>query len=142
MDHTTAQSFFSDYLEGELPAKQRQSLEQHLEGCDECKAELQDFKTTVHSLSGLYKLPVPDDFATRIERRIRRRSRGRFFANESILFRLPFEWISFVVIMLLLALYIFLVEGRSVRQVAPEPTPATQPAERVIPVQAPPKTAD
>jgi anti-sigma factor RsiW len=132
MDHTTAQSHFSDYLEGELSAEERRDLEKHLEGCNECKTELQDFKTTVHSLSGLYKLPVPDDFGNRVERRIRRRSRGRFFANESILFRLPFEWISFVVIMLLLALYIFLIEGRSVREVSPEKPPATQPTKKPI----------
>jgi len=120
MDHQTAQELFSDFLEGELSPEQREELGAHLETCEACRRELEAFRSTLHSLSGLRMLPTPDNFVGAVQQRINRRSRGRFFRSERLFTRLPFEWISFVIIILMLAVYILLLQGQ-VKQIRPGP---------------------
>ena len=117
MDRQRAKELFSDYLEDELEDAEKRELEAFLEQDPAAKAELEALKKTLSSLYGLRaKAPAPPpDLANKVERRIRRRSRGRFFAQGSgrLLWRVPFEWISFIIILLLLALYMTTVlEGR------------------------------
>jgi anti-sigma factor RsiW len=129
MDHEAAQERFSDYLEGELAADEQREVAAHLEGCADCRRELEAFRQTLRHLSGLRPMPAPDGFVGKVQQRINKRSRGRFFRVERLLFRVPFEWISFVIIILMLALYYFLlVENRPV-------------VPKGVPKGAPPKTA-
>jgi anti-sigma factor RsiW len=120
MEHGAVQERFSDYLEGELSAEERAEVASHLEGCASCRGELEAFRQTLRGLSGLKSLPPPDGFVGKVQQRINRRSRGRFFSAERLLFRIPFEWVSFVIIILMLVLYILLLEGQ-MRLVKPSP---------------------
>jgi len=112
MDHQAAQELFSDYLEGELSPQEQEELAAHLTECEACREELEDLKKTMRSLSGLKVLPPPEGFVSKVQQKIRKRSRGRFFAPERLLMRVPFEWISFIIIMLMLATYMILVLGQ------------------------------
>lgn len=105
MDHDLAKTLFSDYLEGELAPEQAAELEEHLSGCADCAAELEALRGTLNTLATLRRVPPPPEFVSQVQQRIRKRSRGRFFTPEKLLTRIPFEWISFVLIILMLALY-------------------------------------
>jgi len=126
MDHQQATERFSAYLDGELPDGERKALSEHLQGCDSCRQDLERLRSTLRSLSGLHSLPPPPEFAHKVERRIHRRSRGRFFGVEPLLSRVPFEWISFIIIIFLLAMYFILVVDRP--QVSPNDAPEPAPA--------------
>jgi anti-sigma factor RsiW len=107
MDHEKANELLGDYLEGELSDEQSAQVAAHVEGCETCAKELTALKETMRSLSGLHHLPPPPEFTSKVERTIRRRSRGRFFGPETLLSRLPFEWISLAIILALIAIYLF-----------------------------------
>lgn len=134
MDRDAAKELFSDYLEGLLSAEQRDALESYLERDESARAELEALRRTLAKLSRLPAPPAPSGFGGKVERRIRLRSRGRFFA-ERVPFRLPFEWFSFVIIMLLLTLYLLLVfemrravpEADGGNTIAPASRPVTTP---------------
>lgn len=49
----------SPYLEGELEGKEFARLEEHLDECAACRAELELFRLTVDTLRGLPDLPAP-----------------------------------------------------------------------------------
>ncbi len=115
MDHDQAKALLSDFLEDELDAVRTAALGEHLDGCEACRAELESLRETMRSLSGLHRIDAPDEFVSKVERTIRRRSRGRFFGPESLLARLPFEWISFAIILALLAVYLWTVLDQQVR---------------------------
>jgi hypothetical protein len=72
---------------------------------DVLRAEWEGFRKAMRSLSALPAEVPPAGFARQVERRIRQRSRGRFFADRRPA-RLPFEWFSFVLIVALLVLYL------------------------------------
>ncbi|MCC6748071.1 MAG: zf-HC2 domain-containing protein [Deltaproteobacteria bacterium] len=128
MDHQRANELFSEYLEGELPPEEKQAVEEHLAGCDTCRAELEAFRTTLRGLSGLHTLPPPTDFAHQVEQRIHRRSRGRFFGDDRTLSRIPFEWLSFALIVFVLAMYVLLMLDS--KKVATPPKGGSGPAAR------------
>lgn len=119
MDHRAAQDLFSEYLEGELSPEAQAEVAEHLQGCPGCQKELEVFRQTLRSLSGLRQLPPPDDFSKKVQQRIQRRSRGRFFGAERALNRIPFEWISFVIIIIMLVLYMLMMEQG--RRLSPAP---------------------
>ena len=57
-------------------------------------------------LHGL-RAAAPPSFLSDIKSQIHRRSRGRFFAKRWLLFgRVPFEWVSFLMILAMLLYYI------------------------------------
>jgi len=112
MDHQRAKELFSQYLEGDLPPEQQSEIEAHLDQCQTCKVEMEALEKTLSSLAGLAAVPPPKDFDRKVQQRIRRRSRGRFFAPENLLNRIPFEWISFIVIMLMLVMYFMLIQAQ------------------------------
>jgi anti-sigma factor (TIGR02949 family) len=47
----------TEYLDGELNEDQRRSIEQHLEGCEGCRAALDQFQTVIHLVG---RLPAAD----------------------------------------------------------------------------------
>jgi anti-sigma factor RsiW len=110
MDHEEARDLFSDHLDGELGEERAEALKEHLDGCAECREELERLRQTMRVVSGLHRLPPPGEFVDRVEQKIRRRSRGRFYGPESALSRFPFEWISLAIILFVaLAIYLFSV---------------------------------
>jgi anti-sigma factor RsiW len=111
MDHEQAQGQFSSYVDGSLGPRERTDLEQHLASCEPCRTELGAFRSTVGSL-GRLKRPAPPNFLPSVQQQIYRRSRGRFFGQRWKLFgRIPFEWVSLVMIIAMLIYYIALLHG-------------------------------
>lgn len=119
MDHDAAKELFSAHLDGELEQKIEEELSAHLEECETCRQEFEELRQTLRSLSGLHKLMPPEAFVSKVQQRINRRSRGRFFGRENLLTRIPFEWISFVIIILLLMLYIAFIQTQDAQFSAP-----------------------
>ena len=60
----------SDYLDGELPPAQRNSLEAHLETCAECAHVLEELRAVVSRTRGLQDTPPQKDLWSGIERAI------------------------------------------------------------------------
>ena len=74
-----------DYLNKMLEESLRPLVERHLEECSACRAELENLRTTFHSLS-TYQAPPPADgyFATvlpRVRQRLGGKTPGWFFAH-------------------------------------------------------------
>lgn len=105
-EHTTVTDHLSEYVDGELPPAERTAFESHLQSCAACRKELDQFRETIGKLSQL-KQKAPPAFLPRIQRQIHERSRGRFFGRRWMLFgRIPFEWVSLVMIIAMLVYYI------------------------------------
>jgi anti-sigma factor RsiW len=118
--HTRANEKFSAYLEGELDATERGRLEGHLKDCGACRTELDRLRATVDKLNAL-RTKAPGTFLADVQNQIRTRSRGRFFGRRHLLFgRIPFEWVSLVMILAMLVYYIITQHG-SPTDVAPGP---------------------
>jgi anti-sigma factor RsiW len=111
MDHKEAADSFSDYVDGKLGPREKTDLEQHLAACIQCRTELAAFRRALGSL-GQLKQPAPPNFLSGIQQQINRRSRGRFFGGRWKLFgRVPFEWVSLVMIIAMLIYYLTLLYG-------------------------------
>ncbi len=105
---------FSAYLEGDLSAADRSAVEAHLGACTECRVGLERFRATIGDLARL-KHKAPASFLPDIQRQIYTRSRGRFFGKRWLLFgRLPFEWVSLVMIIAMLLYYIVTLQSEPV----------------------------
>ena len=104
--HTRLTERMSAYVEGELPTEEKAAVEQHLATCTQCRTNLQRFRETIGNLSQL-KRKAPTSFLPDIQQQIHNRSRGRFFSRRWLLFgRIPFEWVSLVMIIAMLVYYI------------------------------------
>lgn len=110
----------SAYLEGDLPAPDRATVDQHLTACGPCRSDLERLRATLGGLSRL-KRKAPATFLPDIQQQIYTRSRGRFFGKRWLLFgRIPFEWVSLVMIIAMLVYYIATLQG-SPTGVSPAP---------------------
>ena len=111
MDHQQASNEFSDYVDGTLAPREKAELERHLAACIQCRTELEGFRRTVGML-GRLKQSAPPGFLPGIQQQIYRRSRGRFFGQRWKLFgRVPFEWVSLVMIIVMLVYYIITLQS-------------------------------
>jgi hypothetical protein len=63
--------WYTDYLEGTLPAAQRARVEAHLAACPSCAAALDEVRQAVAAVHALPELPVPEGFAAAVQARIR-----------------------------------------------------------------------
>ena len=105
-EHERVREQFSSLLESELDEPGRARVSEHLAKCNECRAELERFRATVGRLGGL-RTKAPGTFLADVQNQIRTRSRGRFFNRRHLLFgRIPFEWVSLVMIVAMLVYYI------------------------------------
>jgi len=64
------QEQFTDYLEGSLPASQREQIAAHLRQCPDCAEELEAFRRTVAALRGLEEVAPPANLLSRINRAV------------------------------------------------------------------------
>jgi predicted anti-sigma-YlaC factor YlaD len=104
--HTRLTERMSAYVEGELPAEEKAAVEQHLATCIQCRTNLNQFRETIDKLAQLKK-KAPRSFLPDIQHQINARSRGRFFGRRWMLFgRIPFEWVSLLMIVAMLVYYI------------------------------------
>jgi predicted anti-sigma-YlaC factor YlaD len=104
--HARAQDAFSAYLEGDLDPEQKRSVDQHLGVCIQCRTELERFRSTIGRLGDL-RAKAPRSLLPDIQQQIHRRSHGRFFGRRWLLFgRIPFEWVSLAMIVVMLVYYI------------------------------------
>lgn len=108
MDHDEAKGLLSDYLEGELSEKNKEVLEEHLEGCADCRRELDALKETLNVLSGFRKVEAPEDFESKVTSRLKRRSRRRDYDTSPLSHKIPFETICLIMLLILAAFYIML----------------------------------
>ncbi len=109
--HTIIEESFSAYIDGDLGPDAKVRLEQHLAGCLSCRVHLEKFRRTVGRMADL-KRSAPPSFLADIQSQIHRRSRGRFFGRRWLLFgRIPFEWVSLVMIVAMLVYYIATLQG-------------------------------
>ena len=71
MECRESQEELSAYLDGELSLEQRTRVEEHLSGCETCRAELQALRDTVALVGGLPRAKAPESLADAVARRIR-----------------------------------------------------------------------
>ncbi|MFW5967213.1 MAG: anti-sigma factor family protein [Persicimonas sp.] len=102
-------ALFVAYLEGDLEGERRAKLERELESDDELREEFELFS---HVTSAAQSIPIefaPDDFVDRVERRIRTRSRNRFFSDNFLYSRrMPYEAIAVVMIAVMAAAWLLM----------------------------------
>jgi predicted anti-sigma-YlaC factor YlaD len=125
MDHETIQDMFSEYMEGELSGEKARQVEEHLESCEECREMFDLCKDSVSSLRSLSKVDPPRDLEQKIKKRIRARSRGKFFSatsDQHVVHRVPFEFISLILILIAMALFYMmtLVAGMEAHEEPPD----------------------
>lgn len=114
------QAEFSALLDNELSDDQRRVVLADVKSCAACASALEDLRSAVASLSQL-KHAAPPTFLQDVQNQIRQRSRGRFFGKRFMLFgRIPFEWVSLVMILAMLAYYIVTMQS-SPTEVTPLP---------------------
>ena len=67
-------SLLSDYLDNRLPVDVRQDLEQHLNGCSDCKTFMGTFRSTVTLLQSLSEDDLPEELRLRLKAFLDQRS--------------------------------------------------------------------
>jgi anti-sigma factor RsiW len=108
MDHVQASELFSAYWDRELSSAESAELEEHLGACVVCRREYQEFERAVGAVSSLERQLAPAHFVGGVVKRVRKRSRGRFFVGRRALERIPYELFSVVMLGVLLAIYVVL----------------------------------
>ncbi|MBL9003772.1 MAG: hypothetical protein JNJ46_05965 [Myxococcales bacterium] len=74
-------------------------------GSDEPMDDRAEEQASRALLSGLSSVSPPRDLAQSVPALIHRRSQGRFFGRKRLADRLPFEWISLIMLLVLAATY-------------------------------------
>lgn len=102
-------ALFIAFLEGDLPEDRREAFEVELERDAQLR---RDFESFAEIMGGVQSLPfefAPPDFVDKVQGRIRRRSKGRFFA-ENFLYstRMPYEAIAVVMIAVMAAAWMLM----------------------------------
>jgi anti-sigma factor RsiW len=59
-------ALLTEYMEGDLPAKDRAALETHLAGCVACGAYLASLRATRAAVRGLSEESIPREVVTRL----------------------------------------------------------------------------
>ena len=80
----------SDYLDGTLPAEQKQDVEAKIANDPVWKAAHDDMVGTRNAISGLQKVRAPESFAQDVTNTIHKRSAGRLFGRKTLGDRVPF----------------------------------------------------
>ncbi|MEZ4265516.1 MAG: hypothetical protein R3F39_03990 [Myxococcota bacterium] len=97
----------SAWLDGDLDAEELRRFESELEWDSELDDAAETMAAAVGHLRAMPSAQAPPDFLDAVQSRIRRRSRGRWFAIEAAKLRFPFEAaVSVVLIGLLAGVYL------------------------------------
>lgn len=119
-DCERTQERLSALLDNELSDDDRRAVLAEVQSCEACGKALEELRTTLANLSRL-RQAAPPRFLEGIQAQINQRSKGRFFGKRLMLFgRIPFEWVSLVMILAMLAYYILTMQG-SPTDVTPAP---------------------
>ncbi len=92
----------SDYLDGSLPAAERDEVAKKIASDPAYKQAHDDIVENRKFMSGLQKARAPETFTQDVTETIHKRSRGRFFARRTLGDRVPFN-VLLIVAMLALA---------------------------------------
>ncbi|MFB6352339.1 MAG: anti-sigma factor [Bradymonadaceae bacterium] len=100
---------FNAYLEGELPEDEREEFDQRLDEDPEFRDAYGEYAEVVDGVQNLPYEFAPEGFSKRLQRRMRLRSRGRFF-GDNLLYqqRTPYEAIAVVMIVVMASTYFFM----------------------------------
>jgi hypothetical protein len=71
MDHASVKKNLSAYLDGAVTPEERALLEEHLEGCAECRSELRELAETVSRLRNLGEVEPPPWLTVKVMARVR-----------------------------------------------------------------------
>jgi anti-sigma factor RsiW len=93
-DHAVFEAKLSDLVDGALSAEEARAVEEHAAGCDRCRSAIAELRETKSALSGLNRVPAPQNFDREVAETIRRRSRGRFFGRRAFGDRVPLELLA------------------------------------------------
>ncbi|MBN2716747.1 MAG: zf-HC2 domain-containing protein [Deltaproteobacteria bacterium] len=107
MNHQEARELFTSYHDGELNENERTAVEAHLSECSECNTEWLAYKKLMTEVSGLMNLSPPKDVVGAVERKIHRRSKGKFFGR-SRASNIQFALVSFILVLLFMLAYLML----------------------------------
>jgi anti-sigma factor RsiW len=111
--HQDAKDRFDRYYEGDLPAEEQRAMDGHLASCSECREEYQRLVEALGALSRLRDAHAPQGFLDAVQGRIRKRSHGRFFARRpDFTSRLPYEVLSVVMLIAILAIFLYIFLGK------------------------------
>lgn len=110
LSHKEARKLFFQYADAELEAKERQRLELHLDGCEDCRKGWDRYAKTVQSLRGTTKEKAPPHLSTQIMRRVRRDRRfgWRRTLDMQNAYRVPVETIIPVMLGVAVAVWLML----------------------------------
>ena len=72
MEHEKAQELLSCYVDGTLDAESSKKLEAHLEGCEDCRGDLDLLKKTLQVVGDIPPAQAPTDFSARLRRKARK----------------------------------------------------------------------
>jgi anti-sigma factor RsiW len=112
LSHDEIEQRFDSYREGELSPEEQRAMDDHLAACAPCRESYERFLRTMAALSHLPGARAPTDFVDSVEGQVRRRSRGRFFASRpDWSTRLPYELLSVVMLIAILAVFLFIFLG-------------------------------
>lgn len=102
MDHTTVRSLLSAYMDDAVSPAERQGLEEHLESCADCRAELAELEKTVLRIRGFGEEDPPPWMTQQVMARVRETAAGRRGFFHWLLYplriKLPIEAAALVVI--------------------------------------------
>ncbi|MEE8475947.1 MAG: zf-HC2 domain-containing protein, partial [Myxococcota bacterium] len=70
MNHRRARRQLNDYLDGDLELEDRERLEEHLSGCDDCAREARELRQTVFLLRDLPAEAGPPGIAEAVMARV------------------------------------------------------------------------
>lgn len=120
----------TDYVEGALPADGAAEIEALLASDPELARDVERARDARTLLAELPARRPPRDFLRKVQRRIRRRSGGRYFhpAVQPFGYRLSVEVFAVIAVAVMAACYFFLDTGRKA---------ATDADLREVPVEAP-----
>ncbi len=121
MEHQEACELFTAYADGELTDVDQAGLEAHLRSCDACREEWEAYRRTMEEVSGLLAVPPPPDTVRLVEKKIARRSRGRFFA-ETRSTGMSFAMVSFILVLFFILAYLLLTAVNEIQVMEVEPS--------------------
>ncbi len=102
MDHATVRGLLSAYMDGAVSPAERDGIEEHLQGCADCREELAELEKTVLRIRGFGEEEPPPWMAQKVMARVREaaaENRGFFhWLLYPLRLKLPIEAAALVVI--------------------------------------------